>query len=53
MDKSTYSKNPLASGIALALGATAISPVAAQTDQDPGEAGMMEEVMVTGVRRSL
>jgi TonB-dependent receptor len=43
--------NPLAGGIALALGATAISPVMAQDSDD--EAGMMEEVVITGVRRSL
>jgi TonB-dependent receptor len=49
-----YTKSPLASGIAIALGASAFSsPVAAQTDQDANEAGMVEEVIVTGVRRSL
>lgn len=42
--------NPLAGGIALALGATAITPVMAQ---DADDEGMMEEVVITGVRRSL
>jgi TonB-dependent receptor len=42
--------NPIASGIALALGATGVAPVVAQ---DADEEMLMEEVMVTGVRRSL
>jgi len=42
--------NPIASGIALALGASAIAPVAAQSSD---EEGLMEEVIVQGVRRSL
>lgn len=42
--------HPLASGIAFALGATGVTPVIAQ---DAEEAGVMEEVMVTGIRRSL
>jgi TonB-dependent receptor len=42
--------NPVASGIALALGATAISPVAAQSSEDEM---FLEEVVVTGVRQSL
>ena len=41
--------SPLASGIALALGASAVSPVAAQTSD---EEGVLEEVVVTGVRGS-
>jgi TonB-dependent receptor len=41
---------PLAGGIAIALGASFVSPVAAQTTE---EAGMLEEVKVTGVRQSL
>ena len=41
--------NPLTSSIALALGAISAQPVIAQ-DQ---EAGMTEEIIVTGVRRSL
>ena len=41
--------NPLTRSIALALGAISVQPVMAQ-DQ---EAGMTEEVVVTGVRRSL
>jgi hypothetical protein len=44
--------NPLSSSIALALGAVGISPVLAQSS-DSEDAGMMEEVMVTGTRRSL
>jgi len=43
--------NPVAGGIAAALGATAFTPVMAQVAED--EPGMMEEVTVTGVRRSL
>ena len=50
MENRTVQMNPLAGGIALALGATAISPVMAQ---DSDEASMMEEVVITGVRRSL
>jgi len=42
--------NPIASGIALALGASAISPVAAQSSDNEA---ILEEVMVTGVRQSL
>jgi TonB-dependent receptor len=42
--------NPLASGIALALGASVVTPVAAQTSESEG---VLEEVMVTGVRQSL
>lgn len=44
--------NPLSSSIALALGALGVTPVVAQTN-DADESGMMEEVMVTGIRRSL
>ncbi len=44
--------NPLSSSIALALGAVGITPAVAQ-DSEYDDAGMMEEVMVTGVRRSL
>ena len=47
----TYRMNPVAGGIAAALGATAFTPVMAQVAED--EPGMMEEVTVTGVRRSL
>jgi TonB-dependent receptor len=42
--------NPLASGVAIALSATAVTPVVAQ---DADEEGLMEEVVITGVRRSL
>lgn len=52
MNNRTLRMNPLSSGIALALGAVGIAPVVAQTP-DAEEAGMMEEVMVTGIRRSL
>jgi TonB-dependent receptor len=42
--------SPLASGIAFALGASAVSPLAAQSADDEG---FLEEVVVTGVRQSL
>jgi TonB-dependent receptor len=42
----------LSSSIALALGAVGVAPAVAQ-DSDADEAGLMEEVFVTGVRRSL
>jgi TonB-dependent receptor len=42
--------SPLASGIAIALGASAVSPVAAQ---DADDEMVMEEVVITGVRRSM
>jgi TonB-dependent receptor len=48
----TSTLNPLSKSIALALSATAISPVMAQ-DADSDDEMMMEEVMVSGVRRSL
>jgi len=41
--------NPIASGIALALGASVVSPVIAQTSE---EENVLEEVMVVGVRQS-
>jgi len=47
----TFEMNPVAKGIAAALGAATVTPVMAQTAEE--EAGMMEEVTVTGVRRSL
>ncbi|NIP17591.1 MAG: TonB-dependent receptor [Xanthomonadales bacterium] len=50
MHNFTYRKNPLASGIAFALGATTLTPVVAQEAEDELT---MEEVVVTGVRRSL
>ena len=52
MKNQTSTLNPLSKSIALALGATAISPVMAQ-DADTDDEMMMEEVMVSGVRRSL
>jgi TonB-dependent receptor len=42
--------NPLASGVALALGASIISPVAAQTGDDEN---VLEEVIIVGVRQSM
>ena len=50
MENVTYRMNPIASGIAVALGASAMAPVAAQTYE---EETVMEEVRVTSVRRSL
>jgi TonB-dependent receptor len=44
--------NPLSSSIALALGAVGITPAVAQTSGAEDE-GLVEEVVVTGVRRSL
>lgn len=46
MQKPSFSKTPLAMGVALALGATAAAPVIAQE-------GVIEEVVVTGIRGSL
>ncbi len=48
MQKSKFNRTPLATGVALALGATAFSPAFAQ---DSNEA--IEEVVVTGIRGSL
>jgi TonB-dependent receptor len=52
LNKQTLRLNPLSSSIALALGAVGVTPAIAQ-DSDANESGMMEEVFVTGVRRSL
>ena len=52
LENLSFRKNPLPGSIALALGAVGISPVMAQTAGSE-EAGMMEEVTVTGVRRSI
>ena len=52
MKNDTSTLNPLSKSIALALGATAISPVMAQ-DADTDDEMIMEEVVVAGVRRSL
>jgi len=50
VENRTYKITPLAGSIAFALGASIISPLAAQ---DADEEGMLEEVVVTGVRGSL
>lgn len=50
VENRTIKMHPLASGIAFALGATGVTSVIAQ---DAEEAGMMEEVRVTGIKRSL
>ena len=49
MANRSFKMNPLAGGIALALGATAISPATAQSTD---EEALLEEVVVTGVRQS-
>ncbi|MEM7280007.1 MAG: TonB-dependent receptor [Pseudomonadota bacterium] len=46
MRRPSFIKTPLATGVALALGATAMTPVLAQE-------GVIEEVIVTGIRGSL
>ena len=48
MQKPTFHRNPLAAGVALALGATGFSPVAVAQD---GE--VIEEIVTTGIRGSL
>lgn len=56
MKSKKYLRTPLSAGIALALGAFTMSNVLAQdTDAESGEqdALMVEEVVVTGVRKSL
>ena len=51
MQKTSFNRNPLAAGVALALGATAFSPVVvAQDDQDDE---VIEEIITTGIRGSL
>ena len=47
MNNRTLSLNPLSSGIALALGVSFVTPVVAQDEE-----GILEEVVVTGVRQS-
>jgi len=52
----TFNRSPLTLSIALALGAVGIQPAMAQdtdADADDDDAMLMEEVLVTGVRRSL
>jgi TonB-dependent receptor len=51
MQKSTFRKTPLATGIALALGTSALTPAVAQ-DTAP-ETVVLEELVVTGIRSSL
>ena len=48
MQKPTFHRNPLAAGVALALGASAISPVAVAQDDE-----VIEEIITTGIRGSL
>ena len=48
MQKPIFHRNPLAAGVALALGATAISPVAVAQDDE-----VIEEIVTTGIRSSL
>jgi len=47
MQNPSFTKKPLATGVALALGATAISPVAAQQEE------VIEEIVTVGIRSSL
>lgn len=47
MQKPTFYKTPLSIGVAAALGATVVTPAVAQDD------GVIEEVVVTGIRGSL
>lgn len=49
MQKPSFTKTPLARGVALALGATSLSPAFAQSADDE----VIEEVVVTGIRSSL
>ena len=55
MNRSKFSRTPISAGIALALGAMTIQPVLAQDAdaQDQEYETVMEEVVVTSVRRSL
>jgi TonB-dependent receptor len=46
MQKPSFSKTPLAAGVALALGATALTPAVAQEE-------VMEEIVTVGIRSSL
>ena len=49
MQKTSYRKSPLATGVALALGAVSIAPALAQ--DNAGQ--VIEEITVTGIRGSL
>jgi TonB-dependent receptor len=54
MRKMSNSRAPLAAAVALALGTSAMTPMAiAQVDDDEVEVAVLEEVMVTGIRSSL
>ncbi len=48
MQKPTFRKTPLAAGVAIALGATAFSPVANAQDDE-----VIEEIVTVGIRSSL
>jgi TonB-dependent receptor len=52
MQQSTFRKTPLATAIALALGASALTPALAQ-DAAPDTEVELEEIVVTGIRSSL
>jgi hypothetical protein len=49
LNTQTLKLNPLTSSIALALGAISVQPAIAQDEEE----GLLEEVIVTGVRKSL
>ena len=55
MENSRISKNPIAASLALALGTFTVQPLIAQDADSQGddEVMLVEEVLVTGVRRSL
>jgi TonB-dependent receptor len=48
MEKPTFNRNPLAVGVALAIGASTMSPALAQDSGDD----VIEEITVTGIRKS-
>ena len=52
MQKVRFHRNPLAAGVALALGLTAIPPAAAQ-DSEAQDDEVIEEIITTGIRGSL
>jgi len=47
MQKPVFNRNPLAAGVALAIGATTIAPASAQDDE------VIEEIVTVGIRSSL
>jgi TonB-dependent receptor len=54
MQQSPFRKTPLATAIALALGASALTPAVAQdTAPETAVSGELEEIVVTGIRSSL